>query len=125
MDPEFSRLVDEAANIAAPGRWAAVNKGIKHLAANSGADNDWWVQLFASLCSQVFSEYLFLKRAHEEKRDEASLLAWRARNLLELSVWCLYCSKSRENARRLYADAGRDVLVDLPARVGDRERAAQ
>src|SRR5713101_5235853 len=110
MDPEFSRLVDEAANIAAPGRWAAVNEGIKHLAANSGADDDWWVQLFASLCSQVFSEYLFLKRAHEEKRDEASLLAWRARNLLELSVWCLYCSKSRENARHLYEDAGRDVL---------------
>src|SRR5713101_2424593 len=110
MDPEFSRLVDEAANIAARGRWAAVNERIKHLAANPGADNDWWVQLFASLCSQVFSEYLFLKRAHEEKRDEASLLAWRARNLLELSVWCLYCSKSRENARRLYADAGRDVL---------------
>ncbi len=53
MDPEFSRLVDEAANIAAPSRWAAVNEGIKHLAANSGADNDWWVQLFASLCSQV------------------------------------------------------------------------
>jgi hypothetical protein len=110
MDPDFSRLVDEAANITASDRWAAVNERIKHLAANPGADNDWWVQLFASLCSQVFSEYLFLKRAHEEKRDEASLLAWRARNLLELSVWCLYCSKSRENARRLYADAGRDVL---------------
>jgi hypothetical protein len=110
MDPEFSRLVDEAANIAASGRWAAVNERIKYLAANPGVDNDWWVQLFASLCSHVFSEYLLLKRAHEEKREGASLLAWRARNLLELSVWCLYCSKSRENARRFYADAGRDVL---------------
>ena len=110
MDQEMSRLVDEAANIAASGRWTAVNERIKCLAANPGVDNDWWVQLFASLCSQIFSEYLLLKCTHEESRDGASLLAWRARNLLELSVWCLYCSKSRVNARRLYEDAGRDVL---------------
>jgi hypothetical protein len=110
MDPEFTRLVEEAASIPTSGRWAAVNERIEHLAANPGPDNDWWVQLFGSLCFQVFSEYLSLKSAHEEKRDEGALLAWRARNLLELSVWCLYCSKSRENSRRLYEDAGRDVL---------------
>jgi hypothetical protein len=110
MDPEFSRLVDEAAAIAASGRWAAVNERIRYLAANPAADNLWWVQLFSSLCFLVFSEYLSLKRAHEEKRDEVALLAWRARKLLELSVWCLHCSKSRENARRLYEDAGRDIL---------------
>jgi hypothetical protein len=110
MDPEFSRLINEAANIRESGRWAAVNERIKQLAANPGVDNDWWVQLFGSLCFQVFSEYLSLIRSHEEKRDGASALAWRARNILELSVWCLYCSKSRENARRLYEDAGRDVL---------------
>jgi hypothetical protein len=111
MEPEFSRLVDVAANIAASGRWDAVNEKIKQPAANPGKDNAWWVQLFASLCAQVFSEYLLLKRAHQEgQTDAASLLAWRSRNLLELSVWCLYCSKSRENARRLYEDAGRDVF---------------
>ena len=110
MDPEFSRLVDEAANIPTSGRWAAVNERIEHLSANPGVDNDWWVQLFGCLCFQVFSEYLSLKCAHQDKRDEGSLLAWRARNLLELSVWCLYCSRSRENARRLYEDAGRDVI---------------
>jgi Family of unknown function (DUF5677) len=38
------------------------------------------------------------------------VVAWRARNLLELSVWCLFCSKSKENARRLYEDAARDIL---------------
>lgn len=111
MDAEFSRLVDEAADIAASGRWAAVNERIKHLAANPGVDNDWWVQLFACLCSQIFSEYLLLKRAHGAKENgDAPLLAWRARNLLELSVWSTYCAKSRENARRLYEDAGRDAL---------------
>jgi hypothetical protein len=110
MDPELSRLVDEAANISGSGRWAAVNERIEYLSAHPGVDNSWWVQLLGSLCFQVFSEYLSLKRAHEGKRDGASLLAWRARNLLELSVWCLYCSKSRDNARRVYEDAGRDVL---------------
>jgi len=110
MDPELSRLVDEAANISGSGRWAAVNERIEYLSAHPGVDNSWWVQLLGSLCFQVFSEYLSLKRAHEGKRDGASLLAWRARNLLELSVWCLYCSKSRDNARRVYEDAGRDVF---------------
>jgi len=58
----------------------------------------------------LMSEYLQLKRAYEEKQGRgSSLLAWRARNLLELSVWSLYCTQGRENARRLYEDAGRDT----------------
>lgn len=110
MDPEFSRLVNEAAGIASSGRWAAVNARIEALAANPGPDNAWWVQLFASLCSQNFGEYLSLKRTYENKQnDDAPLLAWRARNLLELSVWSTFCAKSRDNARRVYEDAGRDV----------------
>jgi hypothetical protein len=109
MDPEFSRLVNEAAEITISGRWAAVNARIEALCANPGPDNAWWVQLFASLCSQTFSEYFSLKRAYENKRDDAPLLAWRARNLLELSVWATYCAKSRDNARRVFEDAGRDT----------------
>ncbi|HTW36797.1 MAG TPA: DUF5677 domain-containing protein [Rhizomicrobium sp.] len=110
MDPEFSRLVNEAVDIATSGRWAAVNARIEALAANPGPDNAWWVQLFASLCSQNFSEYLSLKRDHQSNDiDTPALLAWRARNLLELSVWATYCAKSRENARRVFEDAGRDV----------------
>ncbi len=100
-----------AAGIKTSGRWDAVNARLQQLAANPGVDNAWYVQLFGALCFQVFSEYLALKRAHGEKREgDAPLLAWRARNLLELSVWSMYCSKSKEHARRLYEDAGRDVL---------------
>ncbi len=109
MHPELSRLVEEAANIAASGRWAAVNEKIERLNANPDVDNWWWVHLFGGLCFQVFSEYLSLKHAYEEKREDSSLLAWRARNLLELSVWSIYCSTSRENARRFYEDSGRDI----------------
>ena len=112
MDPEFSRLVDAAADISTSGRWAAVNARIEYLAANPGVDNGWYVQVLGSLCFQMFSEYLLMKRSYEEERDaDSSLLAWRARNLLELSVWSIYCSKSRENARRIYEDAGRDTLA--------------
>jgi hypothetical protein len=111
MDPEFTKFADDVANIATSGRWAAVNAGIKRLAANPGVGNEWYVQLMGSLCFQVFSEYLHLKKAYEEKQDgDVSLLAWRERNLLELSVWSIYCSNSRDNARRLYEDAGRDVV---------------
>lgn len=110
MDLEFSRHVTAAADIPASGRWKAVNARIEALAANPGLGNEWWVQVFGSLVWQVFSEYLFLKRAYEsEKAEDTALLAWRARNQLELSVWATYCARSRDNARRLYEDAGRDV----------------
>jgi Family of unknown function (DUF5677) len=110
MDAELSRWVDEANNVGASGRWAAVNARIEQLCANPGTGNAWWVEVFSSLCASVFSEYLSLKRAYADARSETSLIAWRSRNLLELSVWSIYCSKSTENARRLYADGGRDVL---------------
>jgi hypothetical protein len=111
MDPEFSRFVKAADEIRTSGRWTAVNTAVERLAGNPGVNNGWHVQLLGCLCFRVCSEYLSLKRAHEDEHEgDSSLLAWRARNLLELSVWAVYCSKSRENARRLYEDAGRDVL---------------
>jgi hypothetical protein len=72
----------------------------------TGTSSSW-----AVCVRRIFSEYLALKRAYADERErESSLLAWRARNLLELSAWCLYCAKDRPHARRLYEDAGRDVL---------------
>jgi hypothetical protein len=38
MDPEFQRLVDAAAEVAATGRWDAVNERIKNLAASPGPE---------------------------------------------------------------------------------------
>jgi Family of unknown function (DUF5677) len=108
-NPVFSQFVADAANIEESGRWAAMNKKIVSLAKNPGVGNAWQVQLLGGLCCQVFSEYRHLQDAREAERTNPSVLAWRARNLLELSVWSAYFSKSRENARRLYEDAGRDA----------------
>lgn len=117
MESEYSTLTDDAACIASSGRWDAVNERIKEFAANPGGpDNVWWVELFAGLCSQVFSEYLKLKRAYQENTaTDASEIAWRARNLLELFVWSRYCASSRDNARRLYDDARHDMSGVLAA----------
>lgn len=108
-DPVFSQFVADAANIKASGRWAAMNEKILCLAKNPGVGNAWQVQLLGALCFQVFSEYRCLQDARAAEHTDPSLLAWRARNLLELSVWCTYFARSWENARRLYEDAGRDV----------------
>jgi hypothetical protein len=110
MSPEMKKFVDDAAQIKDSGRWAAMNDAIKALAANPGADNAWQVQLLGGLCYQVFNEYLRLQEAARDERPDTSLLAWRARNLLELSVWATYFGRSRANALRLYEDAGRDVI---------------
>jgi len=110
MDQAFSQLIDDAAKIATSGRWNALTDRLKEMADSPAPDNVWFVQLFMALCSKVFSEYLLLKQAYEEgNAKDVSLLAWRARNLMELSIWAVYCARSRKNARRLYEDAGRDV----------------
>jgi hypothetical protein len=100
MHSQLSKFVDDAADIKVSGRWAALNERVEQMAADPGAGNGWYVQLFGALCYQVLSEYCLLRDAHAEKRArDASLLAWRARNLLELSVWSSYfMTRSRERA---------------------------
>ncbi len=85
------------------------------LAENPRPDNEWQVQLLGALCFQVFSEYMRLQEAHTAERADPPQTAWRARNLLELSVWSTYFVRSRENARRLYEEAGRDAMELLNA----------
>ena len=110
MNQDFTKLIELAAEVASSGRWKAANNKIEQLAANPGKDNDWWVQVVGCLCAQVFSEYLLLKKAYEERRNDTStLIAWRDRNLLELAFWSIYCSLDNLHARRFYEDAGRDT----------------
>jgi hypothetical protein len=122
VEPILSSFVEAAAKIASSGRWEALNAKIEHLARNPGKGKAWWVQVFACLWFQLSSEYVLLKRDFQSRQGKnPALLAWRARNLLELSVWCVYCAKSADNAYRLYVDAGRDAtdIYDAFAKWGN------
>ena len=109
MDPEISRLVNQATDIVASGRWATVNARIEGLAANPGENNAGGVQLLRRPLFPNFSGYMSLKRAYENTQNGTGDAPGLARTKpLELSVWSNWCAKSRDNARRVYEDAGRD-----------------
>lgn len=108
-------FIQQADEIKTSGRWKALNDNILRLADNHNGHEEWQVQVFESLCFQNFSEYLSLKKAYEDSGSEPSLIAWRTRNLLEISIWSLYCAQNKENAWIFYEDAGRDVVGILNA----------
>jgi hypothetical protein len=118
---DFHDVTNQAAKIASSGRLGALNSRIRTPAFNPGPDDGWWIQIIGSLCSLNLSEYLSLKQAYENRLD-APLLAWRARNLLELAVWTRYCVGGKDNARRLYEDAGRDTREIYDKMLAFRER---
>jgi hypothetical protein len=112
MDSELARFVEHAASIAASGRWDAVNDTVKQWAARPKRhDEMWYGELFADLCFRVFHEYSALKEAYVAvpPNEDLALLSWRARNLLELSVWATFCAADRNNARQFFVDLGRDA----------------
>ncbi|HEY1760890.1 MAG TPA: DUF5677 domain-containing protein [Bryobacteraceae bacterium] len=110
MEQEFADVIDRAFGIATSGRWSALSAEIGRLATKPN-DNAWHIKLLGSLCSKVFAEYTLMSRAYAEKEKwDPALFAWRARNLLELLVWSMYCAKGSGHARRLYEDASRDVF---------------
>jgi len=109
MAPDFEQMVSLAAQISTSGRWNSINEKLRALAQAPGPRPRWWIQIMGDLLSKVFNECLKLKQSFDE-HGEPSLLACRASNLLELSIWSQYCSKTQENARRLHKDAGRDEI---------------
>jgi Family of unknown function (DUF5677) len=110
LAPEPKDWIEKASDIGTTGRWEALNKRLVRLFNQPGEADRILIQVCGALCASIFSEYLAMKREYEDSNSGPPLIAWRARNLLELSVWSIYCSKSNENARRLYADGGRDVI---------------
>jgi hypothetical protein len=110
MDPKLAKFVDLAMSLSASGRVDALHTHLVDLtvALNDVSEN-WVMQVFNSLTKSLLSEFFLLRTAFDDTRADGSLVAWRARNLLEISVWCIYCSQDRENARRLFEDAGRDA----------------
>jgi len=107
MDSEFAAFIAQASGIASSGRWDAVNEMVKQWAeCPKTKDEGWYGELFSSLCYRVFFEYHALKDAYAAvpPEDDLALLAWRARNLLELSVWATFCATDRNNARNFFED---------------------
>ena len=118
MNPDQAGFVDQAAAIAVSGRWNAVNAAITEWAARPKADDKiWYGELFAGLCFRVFYDYSALKEVYAAlpPNDDIALLAWRARNLLELSVWTQYCARDQSKARQFFEDLGRDASDLLKA----------
>jgi len=106
--PDIMNLISEAEYIKTSGRWSALNEKIKKLPPISDDEFGWLTRVFSGLTYRVFYEYLGMQEAHKRADDELAIVAWHARNLLELAVWSLYCTKSEDNTRRFYEDAGRD-----------------
>lgn len=65
----------------------------------------WEITLFTNFAGAVTDNL----RALLVDGISLSEAAWRARSLLELYIWIEYCCRSRENAKRFWDDAGRDM----------------
>jgi hypothetical protein len=110
MDALLIEFVEQAASIASSGRWEAVNGSVKQWAERRKTEDEiWYGQLFGSLCFRVFHEYNSLKEAYAAAWIDLALLSWRARNLLELSVWATFCETEPKRARQFFEDLGKDA----------------
>lgn len=108
MTFDFTDHIKEADEIRTSVRWNALNEKIKKQAAISDKKLEWRSHVFSGLTYRIFSEYHRIKEAHERNDDELAIVAWHARNLLELMIWTRYCTTDDDKARRFYEDAGRD-----------------
>ena len=66
----------------------------------------WYEDLLRNLVGEVGFNFVRMMQAHKERH--LAVLAYSARNLLELYVWAKYCVKSEGNARRFREDMFRD-----------------
>lgn len=60
----------------------------------------------------IFAESLraYMKLCQARIDADVQYAAFALRNLLELSIWTLYCSMSKENAARFFQDVARDAV---------------
>lgn len=70
----------------------------------------WKLQVFSGLLSKLLFEYDELNRTVDKDVEHIGVLALHTRNLLEISIWTIYCVENENNARSFYADAGKDGM---------------
>lgn len=68
----------------------------------------WHEMLLVKLIHATSVNAAALRRAYDD--PELYSIAFRARNLLELTIWTQFCGKSESNAKRFFYDAFRDAI---------------
>jgi hypothetical protein len=95
-------------------RYQKVSGKLRQLAERAGEDH-WYPNTIIRLWTGLVAEYGRLQDAYIEREPQVPytvpcVLAWRTRNLLELSIWSCCCLNRKESAREFYADRTRDFV---------------
>jgi hypothetical protein len=111
---EATDALKRAHELTAPENIRRMSDKLDGLKAQFGT-GDWHVDMLLNLWAELVMDFRLLELSYVNHHEaflisRPSVMAWRARNLLELSVWIEYCLKSRENARRFYDDKMRDAF---------------
>lgn len=104
------RHVGLAESVVNTTRWAELEEKIESSQSNT-FNNSRQRKVFYELLCVLRTEYECIKHDYyENKFTSRSLLAWRARNLLEINTWCRFCCEEKENAEEFFKWAGEDQL---------------
>ncbi len=77
----------------------------------------WNRDVLGCILIRLRTNFAHLAKAHERPYD-SEYIAWAARNLLELAIWSVYATASKENARRLHSDQMVDLAEMLKSMLG-------
>ena len=91
-------------------RWDELEKKIVSAETNLFVNSRQQKVFFELLCA-LRTEYDSLEYDYREnKYTSRSLLAWRARNILEINTWLRFCCEETQNAEEFFKWAGEDQL---------------
>jgi len=99
--------IQKAKAIISSGSLGILDQQISRLIKNQWTTKKWLGEVFVGIIDQMKYEYASMNVAYSNN-DPISVVAWRARNLLEICIWTIFCTKDEENARQFYDDAARD-----------------
>jgi hypothetical protein len=113
MHPQIEQAIKDARTILVS-RLVPLSEKLGVIHAATGADN-WYSDSLMHLFSELTMAHSLLELTYNDERQlfilgKPSILAWRARNLLELSIWIYYFCHDRKCARRFYDDQARDMF---------------
>lgn len=107
----LDNIIAEAESVGTSGRHKDLNNKIIEFGQKTNDEDFWLEKIFSGLAFRNFHDFLKLKNiiADNEKND-LSVIAYYSRNLMEISIWTAYCTKSKNHAHNFYSDLGRDSI---------------